>query len=51
MKAFKSIATLSALVCCAALAAPLSAFAAPRHKVCHIDHQHHHPVRVCHWVR
>jgi len=44
MKALKSVAALSTLVFCAALATPLSAFAA--HKVCHI--QHHH--RVCHWV-
>ena len=49
MKALKSVTTLSVLVC-AVLAAPLSAFAAP-HKVCHVDHHHHHPVRVCHWVR
>lgn len=46
MKAFKSVAALSALVCFAALTAP-SAFARP-HKVCHLDHHHH---RVCHWVR
>jgi hypothetical protein len=45
MKAFKSVAMLSALVCFTALTAP-SAFARP-HKVCGIHHHH----RVCHWVR
>lgn len=45
MKALKSVTALSALVCFAALTAPVSAFAA--HKVCHFEHHH----RVCHWVR
>jgi len=51
MKAvFKPVA-VSALICCAALIAPLSAVAAPYHTVCHVEKHNHHPVRVCHRVR
>jgi len=48
----KAMFKLSALVCCAALFAPLSAIAAPHfHTVCHVEKHNHHPVRVCHRVR
>jgi len=52
MKTFaKPFARLSALMLCAALAAPLVAVAAPyHHEVCHTETHHHHPVRVCHQV-
>lgn len=47
----KPFARLSALMLCAAMAAPLAAVAAPHHHtVCHTEVQHHHPVRVCHNV-
>jgi hypothetical protein len=47
----KNALYLSALICCAALAAPLSAFASPYRTDCHVEHHHHRPVRVCHRVR
>lgn len=48
----KPFARLSALMLCAALAAPLVAVAAPNHhEVCHVEHHNHHAVRVCHHVR
>ncbi|WP_322104316.1 hypothetical protein [Paraburkholderia sp. J41] len=49
---FKPVARFLALVGCAAMLAPLAAVAAPyHHEVCHVEHQHHHAVRVCHRVR
>jgi hypothetical protein len=51
MRAYKLIA-LSIAGVAAVTAAVTPASARPhRHQVCHIEHHHHHNVRVCHWVR
>ena len=41
-----SIAALAGIVVAASPAA-----ARPRHRVCHMERHHGHPVRVCHWGR
>jgi hypothetical protein len=43
-----SIAMIATLGASAAMAAPNHH---GKHRVCHVERQHHHNVRVCRWVR
>jgi hypothetical protein len=50
MRTYKLIAlSIAGLAAAAATVTPASA-RPHRHQVCHIEHQHHHAARVCHWV-
>jgi hypothetical protein len=43
--------TVLALATVAALGVAMSPAAARRHQVCHMEGNHHHMHKVCHWVR
>jgi hypothetical protein len=50
MRTYKLVAlSIAGLAAVTATVTPASA-RPHRHQVCHIEHQHHHAVRVCHWV-